>query len=146
MGTATPNSSAGDAAAAPAANLRFDFLDPSAGLIDTAARAILDGSTPPDLSGQIVLVADFGAAPGLRAALGRAAAARGFAAVFAPRVTTLQAWAAGTVLEREVSGARERCFAFRTDVTNTAHSARPRLPAVSCLRHRSSGSSRSRSG
>ena len=116
MGTTAPNSSAVNAAGVPGANVRFNFLDPSAGLIDAAAQAILDGSTPPDLSGQVVLVADFGAAPGLRAALGRAAAARGFAALFAPRVTTLQAWAAGTVLEREVTGARERLARLYTEL------------------------------
>ena len=104
MGTVVPNSSGTDVTTALGANVRVHLLDPGAGLIEAAARAILDAASPPDLSRHVVLVADFGAAPGLRAALGRAAAARGFAALFAPRITTLQAWAAEASLEREIMG------------------------------------------
>lgn len=97
-------------------NVRVRLLDPGAGLIDALAQAILDGAAPPDLSRQVVLVADFGAAPNLRAALGRAAAARGYAALFAPRITTLQAWVAEASLERDVMGGRERLARLYTEL------------------------------
>ena len=116
MGTVVANSSGKDVTTALGANVRVHLLDPGAGLIEAAAQAILDAASPPDLSRHVVLVADFGAAPGLRAALGRAAAARGFAALFAPRITTLQAWAAEASLEREIMGGRERLARLYTEL------------------------------
>ncbi|MFN0162975.1 MAG: PD-(D/E)XK nuclease family protein [Burkholderiales bacterium] len=72
------------------------------------AAAILDRAPAGTLAGHVVLVPSASAAPGLRAAFGRESARRGQAALFAPRIVTLESWAASVPLPRAVQRPRER--------------------------------------
>jgi ATP-dependent helicase/nuclease subunit B len=77
-------------------------------LPDALAQAILARVAAGALPDQVVLVPAAGAAKGLREAFGRAAARRGQAAVFAPRIVTLEGWAATVALPDAVEGRRAR--------------------------------------
>ncbi|MBL8385616.1 MAG: hypothetical protein JNM90_21205, partial [Burkholderiales bacterium] len=77
-------------------------------LPDALAAALLERAGTDNLAGQVVLVPSMAAAPGLRSALGRAAARLHRTALFPPRIVTLGAWAATVALPRAVERPRER--------------------------------------